>query len=213
MNPNIVAPLPAGEVYGLTASLRIEPRAAAHPAHGAADSKPKLCYQTTQIDSRSLAREASAALAATFWLLLVDTKNGESRRLPIDSILLHELSEHRTRVKNEELVFPSFERNGNVVPLNDVNGSFDKALSDVGIKNFRFHDLRHTFASHYMMSGGELYTLSKILGHKDLKMTQRYAKLSSKFIEGELGRMDIIWTPAQIPTSETTNQEPTKCLQ
>jgi integrase len=146
-------------------------------------------------------------------VLLTDTKNGESRRLPIDAILLHELSEHRTRVKNEELVFPSFDRNGNVVPLNDVSGSFDKALSDVGIKNFRFHDLRHTFASHYMMSGGELYTLSKILGHKDLKMTQRYAKLSSKFIEGERDRMDTIWTPAPVSDSATSSQTPTKYLQ
>lgn len=143
----------------------------------------------------------------------MDTKNGESRRLPIDSILLHELSEHRTRVKNEVLVFPSYDRNGNVVPLNDVNGSFDKALSDVGITNFRFHDLRHTFASHYMMSGGELYTLSKILGHKDLKMTQRYAKLSSKFIEGERGRMDTIWTPAPISDSSAVSETPTKYLQ
>jgi integrase len=107
-------------------------------------------------------------------LLLTYTKNGESRRLPIDSILLHELSKHRTRVKNEELVFPSYDRNGKVVPFNDVNGSFDNALSDAGSGNFRFHDLRHTFASHDMMSGGQLYKLSKILGHKDLKMTLRY---------------------------------------
>jgi integrase len=99
------------------------------------------------------------------------------------------------------------------VPLNDVNGSFEKALSDTGIANFRFHDLRHTFASHYMMNGGELYTLSKILGHKDLKMTQRYAKLSSKFIEGERGRMDTIWTPAQISDSATSSQTPNKYLQ
>ena len=146
-------------------------------------------------------------------LLLVDTKNGESRGLPIDSILLRELSEHRTRVKHEELVFPSFDRNGKVVPLADVKGSFGRVLKDCGITNFRFHDLRHTFASHYMMSGGELYTLSKILGHKDLKMTQRYAKLSSKFIEGERGRMDTIWTPAPIPASNDQNQTQSKYLQ
>ena len=48
--------------------------------------------------------------------------------------------------------------------------------------------------------------LSKMLGHKDLKMTQRYAKLSSKFIEGERGRMDTIWTPPPIPMSEDQSQ-------
>ena len=146
-------------------------------------------------------------------VLLADTKNGESRRLPIDAILLRELSDHRTRVKNEVLVLPSYDRNGKVVPRNDVNGSFEKALSDAGSANFRFHDLRHTFASQYMMSAGQLCTLSKILGHKDLKMTQRYAKLSSQFIDGERDRMDTIWTPAPISDSATSSQTPTKHVQ
>ena len=86
-------------------------------------------------------------------------------------------------------------------------------LKDAGITNFRFRDLRHTFASHYVMSGGELYTLSKSLGHKDLKMTQRYAKLSPKFIDGQRDRMDTIWTPAPIPSPEAPSQTPTKYLQ
>jgi hypothetical protein len=63
------------------------------------------------------------------------------------------------------------------------------------------------------MSGGQLYTLSKILGHKDLKMTQRYAKLSSQFIDGVRERMDTIWTPAPISDSETSSQTPTKYVQ
>ena len=140
-------------------------------------------------------------------VLLTDPKNGESRRLPIDSKPLRELSEHRTRVKNDELVFPSYDRKGKVVPLNDVKGSFDLALTDAGITNFRFHDLRHTFASHYMISVGQLYTLSKILGHKDLKMTQPYVKLSSQFIDGERDRTDTIWTPA--PNADTTTSAQT----
>ena len=146
-------------------------------------------------------------------LLLLDTKNGESRRLPIDSILLHELSEHRTRVKNEELVFPSFDNNGKVVAMADVKGGFGRVLKDAGITNFRFHDPRHTFASHYMMSGGQLYTLSKILGHKDLKMTQRYAKLSPEYMDSQRNRMDTTWTPAPIPSSEAPSQTQTKYVQ
>ena len=146
-------------------------------------------------------------------LLLLDTKNGESRRLPIDSILLRELSEHRSRVKNEELVFPSFDNNGKVVPMADVKGSFGRVLKDAVITNFRFHDLRHTFASHYMMKGGQLYALSNILGHKDLKMTQRYAKLSPEYMDSQRDRMDTIWTPAPIPSSEAPSQTTTKYVQ
>ena len=51
-----------------------------------------------------------------------------------------------------------------------------------GYGNFRFHDLRHTFASWYMMNGGDLYALAKILGHANIKMTERYAKLAKQHI-------------------------------
>jgi site-specific recombinase XerD len=43
------------------------------------------------------------------------------------------------------------------------------------IKGIIAHDLRHTFASHFMMSGGNILHLQKILGHSDLKLTLRYA--------------------------------------
>ena len=146
-------------------------------------------------------------------LLLTETKNGEPRRIPIDTALLHELSAQRARVKNQTLVFPSYDRNGNVVALADVKVGFGTALRDAGITNFRFHDLRHTFASHYMMSGGNLYTLAKILGHKDFKMTQRYADLSPDFIDRERERMDTIWTPAATVSREQTETQPTKYVQ
>lgn len=49
-------------------------------------------------------------------------------------------------------------------------------------KVFRFHDLRHTFASHFMMNGGNIYDLQKILGHTSLEMTQRYAHLAPEHL-------------------------------
>ncbi|MGH9682297.1 MAG: tyrosine-type recombinase/integrase [Candidatus Acidiferrales bacterium] len=146
-------------------------------------------------------------------ILLTDTKNGEPRRVPVDRILLHELSEHRLRIENSELVFPSYDRDGKVVPMADVKGAFGRVLTDASITNFRFHDLRHTFASHYMMSGGNLYTLAKILGHKDIKMTQRYADLSPDFIDRERERMDTIWTPATQSTADTIPTKAPKYLQ
>jgi integrase len=131
-------------------------------------------------------------------ILLTETKNGKSRRVPIDTMLLRELAEQRQRVGHDaRLVFPSYDNAGNVVPLHDVKVSFGIALVDAGIANARFHDLRHTFASHYIMSGGDLYKLSKLLGHSDLKMTQRYAELSPAYIAQERERMDTLWTLAE----------------
>jgi hypothetical protein len=51
--------------------------------------------------------------------------------------------------------------------------SFGTILDLAGIAEFRFHDLRHTFASRYMMNGGDLFELAKILGHSNIKMTER----------------------------------------
>ncbi len=154
-------------------------------------------------------------------ILLTDTKNGEPRRIPIDTVMLRELSDQRARISNHaneairraEFVFPSYDRDGKIVALADVKVAFGRVLRDAEIRNFRFHDLRHTFASHYMMSGGNLYTLAKILGHKDFKMTQRYADLSPDFIDRERERMDSIWTPAPQTTSDATPNTTTKYLQ
>ena len=63
-----------------------------------------------------------------------------------------------------------------------VEKSFAQVLALAGIEGFRFHDLRHTFASWYMMNGGDLYELAKILGHSNIKMTERYAKLAKAHI-------------------------------
>jgi site-specific recombinase XerD len=47
----------------------------------------------------------------------------------------------------------------------------------------RTHVLRHTFASHFMMNGGNILTLQKVLGHSSLDMTMRYAHLSPDYLQ------------------------------
>jgi site-specific recombinase XerD len=63
-----------------------------------------------------------------------------------------------------------------------LEGTFEDLLERAEFNDFRFHDLRHTFASWYMMNGGDLYELAKILGHSNIKMTERYAKLAKQHI-------------------------------
>lgn len=57
-----------------------------------------------------------------------------------------------------------------------LKAMFSKAVAEAGIKNrLRFHDLRHTFATRMVQRGVDLYRVSKLLGHKDISTSQRYA--------------------------------------
>ncbi len=106
-------------------------------------------------------------------------KGGKIRYVPMLSELAREFKQFRTTV-GEERIFPP--EPGAKRERQRVDKSFETILTMAGIENFRFHDLRHTFASWYMMNGGDLYELAKILGHSNLKMTQRYAKLGKSHI-------------------------------
>ena len=66
-------------------------------------------------------------------------------------------------------------------PFEDVGRSFETALRKSGIRDFHFHDLRHTFASNLVMQEGvELNDVRELLGHKSMSMTLRYAHLSPR---------------------------------
>jgi integrase len=59
-----------------------------------------------------------------------------------------------------------------------------------GIEDFHFHDLRHTFAYHCIMAGVDITALSKLLGHKSLKMTLRYAHLAPSHLVRAVNILD-----------------------
>ncbi len=61
-----------------------------------------------------------------------------------------------------------------------VYDAFKKACGAVKIDDFRFHDLRHTFASHLVMAGVDLVTVKELLGHKTINMTNRYTHLAQE---------------------------------
>lgn len=64
---------------------------------------------------------------------------------------------------------------------------FTKSQLELGLsKVIHFHDLRHTFASHFMMNGGNIYTFQKLLGHKDIQTTMIYAHLDKEFLQKEI---------------------------
>ncbi|MBI5099073.1 MAG: tyrosine-type recombinase/integrase [Nitrospirae bacterium] len=59
--------------------------------------------------------------------------------------------------------------------LKKPRSKFIRSVKESGIKHFRFHDLRHTFATRLVQRGVDLYKVAKLLGHKDITTTQRYA--------------------------------------
>jgi integrase len=62
--------------------------------------------------------------------------------------------------------------------VKNIKKAFKTALKNAGITDFRFHDLRHTFASQVIMRGGDLKDVQELLGHKSMSMTLRYSHLS-----------------------------------
>jgi integrase len=101
---------------------------------------------------------------------LEETKNGERRVIPMNDTIYRILKALPVHLR-EELVFPGI--NGNMVSM-----AFKRACKRAGIENCRYHDLRHTFASHLTMGGTSLRAVQTLLGHKDIRMTLRYSHLS-----------------------------------
>ena len=65
---------------------------------------------------------------------------------------------------------------------------YEKAMMRAGIKDFTFHDLRHTYASDLIMAGVSIFTVSKLLGHANVKTTMIYAHLAPDHAKAEMAR-------------------------
>jgi len=119
------------------------------------------------------------------FILLDVTKNGERREIPINDTLRKTLNGMTRRIDIQHVFYHPF----NGKPYKEVKHSFNTACKRSGIKNFHFHDLRHTFASHLVMSGIDITTVSRLLGHKNLTMTLRYSHLAPSHM---VKAMDIL---------------------
>jgi integrase len=126
-------------------------------------------------------------------------KGGKMRYVPMAPELAAEIRRYPAVIGEDRILPPEpGARSGR----QRVEGSFEDLLERATIKNFRFHDLRHTFASWYMMNGGDLYELAKILGHSNIKMTERYAKLGRKHLARTGNTAREIWKMMQSEQSE-----------
>lgn len=108
------------------------------------------------------------------FILLEDTKNRKRREIPISQGLRETFLGLLRRIDSPWVFYDM--KTGK--PYQDVKTSFQTALRRTRIRDFRFHDLRHTFASHLVMAGVDIITVKELLGHMSLDMTLRYAHLA-----------------------------------
>jgi integrase len=66
---------------------------------------------------------------------------------------------------------------------------FEKACKKAGVTDFHWHDLRHTFASRLVMGGSDIVSVKELLGHKDVKMTMKYAHLAPSHLDEAVEKM------------------------
>jgi integrase len=102
------------------------------------------------------------------------SKNGDRRTIPVNKNVM-ELLKTKAKVWSlkTDLVFYTISHTP-YLPSNLRRG-FNKAVKNAGLEDLRFHDLRHTFATRLVQAGIDLYKVGKLLGHRDIRMTQRYS--------------------------------------
>ncbi|RUR05468.1 site-specific integrase [Legionella sp. km772] len=117
------------------------------------------------------------------------TKNSSSRYIPLNNEaykIIKQLYEKSESKKG--LVFLSKDNK----PFNNIKRSWTTILKKAQINEFRWHDLRHHFASKLVMAGIDLNTVRELLGHSDIKMTLRYAHLAPEHKINAVKKIDWV---------------------
>lgn len=118
------------------------------------------------------------------------TKSGKARRVPIFDSVLAVLKAMKVARGAHVYLWPGG-RPGKPLSQPSVRRPFKRATKRAGISSqLRLHDLRHTFASLYLVDGGDIFKLSRILGHNSVAITERtYAHLKPDAFDADYGRV------------------------
>jgi len=120
------------------------------------------------------------------WLDPGTTKNGEGRGLPLNSDAVLAL-------RSVEGEHPRWCFTYEGKPMQAIGSAWERSLKRAGIENFRFHDLRHTWASWHVMSGTSLQELMELGGWKSYEMVLRYAHLAPEHLASAAQRIERVW--------------------
>lgn len=108
-----------------------------------------------------------------------NAKSGKQRHVPLNAEALTVLRQWASQSGGL----------GSVFGVSGIKSSWDALLTTAKIQNFRFHDLRHHFASRLVMAGVDLNTVRELLGHADLTMTLRYAHLAPEHLAAAVEKL------------------------
>lgn len=118
-----------------------------------------------------------------------DTKSKKRRFVPLSPDALETMRRLQSLSYGYAFVFPSSTNTGHIQSLKKgFRGACDRA----GIKDFRIHDLRHTFASWLVQSGVSLYVVKDLLGHSCITVTERYAHLHVDNLRAALNNLPML---------------------
>jgi len=121
-------------------------------------------------------------------ITLTETKNNEIRSVPLQGLaldLIRDLAES-SNMNPDDYLFKSDKVDKPVI----IAKSWNTVVKKINLKDFRFHDLRHTTASYLAMNGASLNEIAEVLGHKTLDMVMRYAHLSEGHTKRVVGDMN-----------------------
>lgn len=122
------------------------------------------------------------------------TKGRKSRSLPLGVGMFRLLSACIAgKDRNNSLLWESIEEFRHPTKFRN---HFVRALEETKVRPIRIHDLRHTFAVHFLENGGQLYDLQKLLGHHSVRLTERYSHFSNAMSERARGLVDHHGSPS-----------------
>lgn len=120
-------------------------------------------------------------------LVMRGKRKSHTRHIPLNNDAYQALFAWSSmQPKKEKLVFPS--KNGKT--FDNIQTSWENLRKEAKIENFRWHDMRHHFASRLVMNGVPLNTVRELLGHTNLEMTLRYAHLAPEQKERAVAMLD-----------------------